>query len=335
MSERPHLLVTGGAGFIGSWFVQRALEEGCRVTVLDKLTYAGKREHLGEALKNPACELVVGDVTDGATVAACLAKGVTGVVHLAAESHVDNSILGPEPFIRTNLVGSYVMLETCRGYWEELPEPQKAAFRYVQVSSDEVYGALGETGYFTETSPYRPSSPYSASKAGADHLARAWWRTYGFPAMVTHCGNNYGPRQHREKLIPTVILRALAEKPIPIFGDGRQVRDWIHVEDHCHGLWLALTRGQPGGVYDFSGHGELENRRLAKEICAILDAWKPREAPYSDLITYVTDRPGHDWRYAMDDSATRAVLGFETRQDLRTALEGTVAWYLAEEGVTG
>lgn len=334
MTGTPHLLVTGGAGFIGSCFVGKALREGCRVTVVDAMTYAAHPDNLKAHAGNPNFTLVQADINERERIEALLRGGVTQLVHIAAESHVDNSIRGPAPFIHTNIVGSFQLLEAARAYWGGMSAAQKAIFRFLHVSTDEVYGALGPDGAFNEQSQIHPNSPYSASKAASDHLARAWQHTYGLPVIVTHCGNNYGPRQHPEKLIPTVITSAFAERPIPVFGDGRQVRDWIHVSDHCHGLWLALTRGTPGETYDFSGHGELENTALIRRICSLMDEKRPRAngQPHSALITHVADRPGHDRRYAIDDSYARRALGFARETALEEGLSETIDWYLANGG---
>lgn len=301
------------------------------MTVVDAMTYAAHPDNLKEPLEHAHCRLIQTDINDRARIEALLREGVTQVVHIAAESHVDNSIAGPAPFIHTNIVGSFQMLEAARAYWGGLGASGKAIFRFVHVSTDEVYGALGPEGAFNEQSQIHPNSPYSASKAASDHLARAWQHTYGLPVIVTHCGNNYGPRQHPEKLIPTVISCAQAERAIPVFGDGKQVRDWIHVQDHCEGLWLALTRGTPGETYDFSGHGEMENMALIRRLCELMDEKHPRAdgQPHSQLITHVADRPGHDRRYAIDDSYARRSLGFARSIGLEQGLSETIDWYLA------
>lgn len=335
-SSNPTLLVTGGAGFIGSCFVAQCVGRGCRIIVLDALTYAGHRTNLEWITPSSggSWELVVGNIADGALVSRLLREhNVTAVLNFAAESHVDNSISGPKPFIDTNISGTFTLLEACRGYWQELPDAtDKRAFCFLQVSTDEVYGSLGPTGMFSEASPLRPNSPYSASKAAGDHLARAWHETYGLPVIITHCTNNYGPRQHPEKLIPNMIRCALDGKPLPVYGDGRNVRDWIHVEDHCNGVWLALTRGTFGEVYDFGGNSETENLTLVKSICALLDAKRPKASgSYGQQIAFVTDRPGHDRRYAIDDSKARRELGFMRAWRLDDGLEATVDWYLANQ----
>jgi dTDP-glucose 4,6-dehydratase len=323
-----NLLVTGGAGFIGSTFVAQAVARGCRVIVLDKLTYAGHEANLRGLAPPP--QLVQGDIADQALVTKLLREHeIDAVAHLAAESHVDNSIAGPQAFIDTNIVGSYLLLQAALDYWRALSPERKAAFRFLQVSTDEVYGSLGATGKFSESSQLRPNSPYSASKAAGDHLARAWCETFGLPVVTTHCSNNYGPRQHPEKLIPNMIRCALAGKPLPVYGDGKNIRDWIHVEDHCEGLWLALERGTPGESYDFGGDAEVENITLVKQICALLDRKRPKQGgSYAQQIAFVADRLGHDRRYAIDDRKAQAALGFTRKHRLESGLEATVDWYL-------
>nr|AEQ20347.1 dTDP-glucose 4,6-dehydratase [uncultured bacterium CSL1] len=331
------LLVTGGAGFIGSCFVGQCVQQGLRVIVLDALTYAGHRENLAwipASASGGSFELVEGDISDGALVSRLLREhAIEAVVNFAAESHVDNSISGPAAFIDTNIVGAYHLLEACRAYWNQLAPAPKAAFRFVQISTDEVYGSLGETGKFSEESPIQPNSPYSASKAAADLLARAWFHTYGFPTIVTHCTNNYGPRQYPEKVIPVMITCALAGKNLPVYGTGSNVRDWIHVEDHCAGVMLALTKGKPGEAYDLGGDSEVRNIELVKQICTILDALRPRAdgQSYATQIHFVTDRLGHDQRYAIDDAKAQNELGFVRKHRFEPALKETVAWYLANE----
>ncbi len=325
------IVVTGGAGFIGSAFVQASVARGVYVVVLDKLTYAGKRENLAH-VPHHGYELVVGDIADAHLVEHLLVQHKpTAVFNFAAESHVDNSITGPQAFVETNVQGTYALLQACRGYVEGLPMAAQQAFRYVQVSTDEVYGALGADGAFTEISPICPNSPYSATKAAADHLVRAWYKTYGFPAIVTRCSNNYGPRQFPEKLIPLMISRALSGQVLPVYGDGKNVRDWIHVDDHCAGIWCAATRGVPGEVYNFGGHAEVENLALVHRICALLDRMKPRSdgISYAAQIQFVKDRPGHDFRYAIDDRKAVRELGFTRAHTFDTGLEATVEWFLA------
>lgn len=326
-----HVLVTGGAGFIGSSFVELCVRKGYDVTVLDALTYAGHKANL-EHIKG-SWRFVKGDIADRALVSKLLREHAIGkVVNFAAESHVDNSISGPKAFIDTNITGTFQMLEAAREYWNGLPADQKAQFRYLQISTDEVYGSLGPTGKFSEESPIKPNSPYSASKAAADHLARAWYETYGMPTITTHCTNNYGPRQHPEKLIPNMIRCALEGKKLPVYGDGKNVRDWIHVEDHCAGVLLALEKGKPGEAYDLGGDAEAENIMLVKTICGLLDKKRPKASgSYADQIAFVADRPGHDRRYAIDDSKSQRELGFTRNYKLSQGLEATVDWYLANQ----
>ncbi len=327
MNQHQVILVTGGAGFIGSCFARLAVAKGARVIVLDALTYAGHRENLSGV----NAELVVGDIRDRALVEALLAKHrPDALVHFAAESHVDNSIASPGEFISTNIDGTYALLEAVRGYLRGLAAPEAGRFRYVQVSTDEVFGELGEEGYFSEASPYAPNSPYSASKAAADHLVHAWYHTYGLPAIITHCSNNYGPRQLPEKLIPVVITKALSGQPIPVYGDGGNVRDWIHVEDHCAGILLALEKGEPGRHYCFGGRAERRNLDLVKNICRTLDELRPASGrKYEELIRFVPDRPGHDRRYAIDDALAERELGFTRRYEFDAGMRATVEWYLA------
>lgn len=329
------LLITGGAGFIGSTFVSQCVARGCKIIVLDALTYAGAPENLEwiKPTNGGSWELVKGDIADRALVSKLLKQhAITHVVNFAAESHVDNSISGPKAFIDTNIGGVFEMLEACRDYWKNLPEPAKSQFRYLQVSTDEVYGSLGPTGKFTEESPIKPNSPYSASKASGDLLVRAWHETYGLPVITTHCTNNYGPRQHPEKLIPHMIHCALNGKNLPVYGDGKNVRDWIHVEDHANGVWLALTKGKVGEPYDFGGGAEEENITLVKSICRLLDEKKPKKTgSYSDQIAYVTDRLGHDRRYAIDDSKSINTLGFTRKYKIESGMNATVDWYLANQ----
>ena len=328
MKPTRTLLVTGGAGFIGSSFVEMAIGRGHRVVVLDALTYAGHRESLPV---HDACRLVVGNIADATLVGKLVREEKVGaVVNFAAESHVDRSIDAPGDFIETNVVGTFKMLHASLDYWRSLSPDDAAAFRYLQVSTDEVYGALGETGKFTETSPMTPNSPYAASKAAGDHLVRAWNHTYGLPTVTTNCSNNYGPRQHPEKLIPHLITCALAGKPLPIYGTGGNTRDWIHVEDHCAGIFLALERGKLGETYCFGGDAERKNLDVAKQICTILDELRPREdgVHYDKQLTFVADRPGHDWRYAIDDALAQKELGFARKYRFEDGLTATVKWYL-------
>lgn len=322
-----HWLVTGGAGFIGSAFVRMALARGERVTVLDALTYAGHSQNL-EGL---GCELVVGDIRDGQKVRALLEQTrPDGLVHFAAESHVDRSIEGPAAFLETNVMGTFELLRASREFLERHKPTQ---WKYVQVSTDEVYGSLGATGKFSEETPFAPNSPYSASKASADHFVRAWHHTYGLPAVVTHCSNNYGPRQYPEKLIPHMIRCALEGKILPVYGDGQNVRDWIHVDDHCAGVYLALTQGKPGETYCFGGNAEKKNLDLVHLLCDHLDRLKPRTdgKSYRAQITFVKDRLGHDRRYAIDDRKAERELGFKRAHRFESGLEQTIRWYLENE----
>lgn len=334
-ADKKTIIVTGGAGFIGSAFVGIAAQQGYHVVVLDALTYAGHKENLAH-VNATDYELVVGDICDGETAVELMNRHKpVAVVNFAAESHVDNSISGPGAFIETNIIGCYTMLEAARSYWNSLPESEKNNFRFVQVSTDEVYGSLGDTGKFTEETAMKPNSPYSASKAAGDHLARAWFKTYGLPTIVTNCTNNYGPRQHPEKLIPHMITRALSGQSLPIYGDGKNIRDWIHVEDHSNGVLLALQKGTPGQTYCFGGNAEKNNNDVVNTLCKILDEVQPKEADskgYAEQIEYVTDRPGHDRRYAIDDSKAQRELGFTRRYDFEQGIRDTVQWYLENGG---
>ena len=324
------LLVTGGAGFIGSAVVRRAVAAGHEVLNLDALTYAACLENVAPVAEAPNYQFVKADIRDFAILETVFAEfSPDAVMHLAAESHVDRSIDGPGAFIDTNVTGTYNLLQAARGYWEGAGKPQ--AFRFHHISTDEVYGSLGATGQFTETTPYAPNSPYSASKAASDHLVRAWAETYGLPVLLTNCSNNYGPYHFPEKLIPVVILNALAGRPIPIYGDGSNVRDWLYVEDHADALLTVLARGQVGRSYNIGGENEATNIDLVRKICALLDLKRPGAAPYGDLITYVTDRPGHDARYAIDPSRIRTELGWRPSVTLDQGLEKTVQWYLDNE----
>ena len=329
-SER--LLVTGGAGFIGSAFVRRAVRDGHQVLNLDKLTYAGSLTTVAEVADSPRHEHVRGDIGDRALVRALFERfKPTAVVHLAAESHVDRSIDGPGAFIETNIVGTFVLLSEALSYLRSLPARQADSFRFLHVSTDEVFGSLGPTGRFDESSPHRPNSPYSASKAAADHLVRAWFHTYGLPVVTTNCTNNYGPFQFPEKLIPLTILRALDERSLPVYGKGENMRDWLYVEDHVDALLLALRKGRPGETYGIGGNVERRNIDVVREICGVLDALAPSAScpDRTALIGFVTDRPGHDLRYAMDTTKIGHELGWTPRESFASGLERTVAWYLA------
>lgn len=333
MNRHSTLLVTGGAGFIGSSFVAQAVAGGQKVIVLDYLTYAGSRDNLAW-IKPDHYHLVVGNITDGALVSSLLdSHDIDAMVHFAAESHVDNSISAPAAFIDTNIVGTYTLLEAARDYWSRLPAARKQAFRFIHISTDEVFGELGDSGKFSETSPMRPNSPYSASKAASDHLAHAWFATYGLPVITTNCSNNYGPRQHPEKLIPRMITNAVAGKNLPVYGNGSNIRDWIHVEDHCNGIALALEKGIPGETYCFGGNAEKSNLEVVRKICAILEELSPRQykTSYENQIAFVTDRAGHDYRYAIDDRKAVSELGFTRKHDFESGLRNTVEWYLEKQ----
>ena len=325
------VLVTGGAGFIGSNFVlQWLVEQQTPVTVLDKLTYAGNLENLASVQQDSRYRFVCGDIADGALVRRLLDEQHPGaIVHFAAESHVDRSILGPGEFIRTNIEGTFQLLEAVRGYWMELPTEQRKEFRFLHVSTDEVYGSLTPTApAFTEETPYAPNSPYSASKAASDHLVRAYHHTYGLPVLTTNCSNNYGPRQFPEKLIPLVVQNALKGLPLPVYGDGQNVRDWLYVTDHCDGIRAVLERGVLGQTYNIGGRHEVSNLEVVRQICAALDELKPAGKPYASLIAFVKDRPGHDRRYAMDIEKIERELGWQPRETFAGGLRKTIQWYL-------
>lgn len=326
------IIVTGGAGFIGSAYVALSVARGEHVVVIDALTYAGNRANLEWIKASPGSwELIVGDICDRALMDAAFKKyAPKAIVHFAAESHVDQSIAAPAAFMQTNIIGTYQLLEAARAYWAVLDRPAREAFRFVYISTDEVYGELGATGAFTEQSQIAPNSPYSASKAAGDHLAHAWFHTYHMPVITTHCSNNFGPRQYPEKLIPVVINRAISGYPIPVYGTGMNVRDWIYVDDHCNGIQLALEKANPGGVYNFGGRCELSNLDLVKKICSMLDQMRPRadKKSYQEQISFVTDRPGHDWRYAIDDAYAYEALGFRPKWKFEEALKHTIEWYL-------
>lgn len=324
------LLVTGGAGFIGSAVVRLAVARGHEVVNLDALTYAACLENVASVSVSPLYSFEQADIRDLPALEAIFQKHQPdAVMHLAAESHVDRSIDGPQAFIETNVMGTYNMLQAARHYWEGCGKPK--AFRFHHISTDEVFGSLGATGQFTEETPYDPRSPYSASKASSDHLVRAWAETYGLPVVLTNCSNNYGPFHFPEKLIPVVILSALAGKPIPIYGKGENVRDWLYVEDHADALLLVLEKGAVGRSYNIGGENERSNLELVQTICTILDTLKPASAPYADLIEFVTDRPGHDLRYAIDPTRIREELGWRPSVTVEEGLEKTVRWYLENE----
>lgn len=325
------ILVTGGAGFIGSALIRHLIAETeDRVVNLDKLTYAADLRALAGAVDSPRYAFEQVDICNGSEVARVFAEHrPDAVMHLAAESHVDRSIDAPSAFIDTNIVGTYRLLEAAREYRRAMPEAEAESFRFLHVSTDEVYGALGETGCFTDATPYAPRSPYSASKAASDHLVLAWFHTFGLPVIVTHCGNNYGPYQFPEKLIPLMILKGLAGEPLPVYGDGRNVRDWIHVEDHARALDQVLRRGRPGATYNIAGEDEQRNLVVVEMICDLLDELRPRpEGSRRALIRFVQDRPGHDYRYAIDAVRMRDELDWRPEHDFADGLRQTVRWYL-------
>lgn len=328
------ILVTGGAGFIGSALVRRLIEHtDHQVLVYDKLTYAGLLSSLAPAAASNRYSFVQADICDADAVSNALREFRPDVVaHLAAESHVDRSIDGPGEFIQTNMVGTFVMLNQTLGYWRELDDTAKAAFRFHHISTDEVFGSLGEDGLFTETTAYDPRSPYSASKAGSDHLVRAWGHTYGLPVLVTNCSNNYGPYHFPEKLIPLIIIRALKGEPLPVYGDGSNVRDWLFVDDHARALQAVFETGTPGETYNVGGNAEKKNIEVVTTICSILDRLQPKaDGKYADQITFVTDRPGHDQRYAIDASKIRSDLDWTPSVTFEQGIEQTVAWYLENQ----
>ncbi|BBF81375.1 dTDP-glucose 4,6-dehydratase [Asticcacaulis excentricus] len=327
------ILVTGGAGFIGSALVRYLVSEvGATVLNLDKLTYAGNLASLAPIEGANNYSFVQADICDYAKVAQTIADFKPDhIMHLAAESHVDRSITGSKDFVETNVMGTFSMLEGARHYWNSLTGEAKAAFRFLHVSTDEVYGSLGETGLFEETTPYDPSSPYSASKAASDHLAKAWHRTYGLPVVVSNCSNNYGPYHFPEKLIPLNIINAMQGKALTVYGDGSNIRDWLYVEDHARALHLICSTGRLGETYNVGGRNERKNIDVVNRICAILDELRPQNAPHSKLITYVTDRPGHDHRYAIDATKLETELGWKARENFDTGIRKTVEWYLENE----
>ena len=328
----PLLLVTGGAGFIGANFVLQAVADGLRVVNLDKLTYAGNPDTLSSLQDDKRHVFVHGDIGDRTLVAKLLAEHrPDAIVNFAAESHVDRSIDGPAEFVQTNVVGTLGLLECARDYWRSLEGTAREAFRFLHVSTDEVYGSLGEDGAFVEETAYDPSSPYSASKAAADHLVSAWARTYGFPALISNCSNNYGPYHFPEKLIPLIILNAIHGKPLPVYGAGANVRDWLYVEDHARALDLIVARGRVGEKYNVGGRNERRNIEVVMRICAILDRLRPLARSHESLIAFVADRPGHDLRYAIDATKLERELGWRALETFDSGLEKTVRWYLDNE----
>jgi dTDP-glucose 4,6-dehydratase len=329
------IFVTGGAGFIGSALVRHLIREtDHQVLVYDALTYAGTLTALAPVANNPRYRFVHGDVRDGAAITAALGDFRPDVVtHLAAESHVDRSIDGPAAFIDTNVVGTFTMLSAVHAYWQDLPTERRAAFRFHHISTDEVFGSLGTTGRFTEDTPYDPRSPYSASKAASDHLVSAWGHTYSLPVLVTNCSNNYGPYHFPEKMIPLMIVKALAGETLPVYGRGENVRDWLFVDDHVRALQAVFERGQPGRRYNIGGNAERRNIDVVEALCTTLDRLRPRDdgRPYAEQIGFVADRPGHDLRYAIDATRIRDELGWTPRESFESGLEQTVRWYLDHE----
>ena len=328
-------IVTGGAGFIGGHFVRQVLGvPDARVVNLDKLTYAGNLESLSDAASSERYRFVEGDIGDRELVADLLAEyEPVGVINFAAESHVDRSIDGPEAFVETNVMGTFRLLDEVRKWFGALPEARQAAFRFLHVSTDEVYGSLGAEGLFTEETAYAPNSPYSASKAASDHLVRAYHHTYGLPVLTTNCSNNYGPFQFPEKLIPLIIQNAMAEKELPVYGDGMQIRDWLYVEDHCRAIWQVLKEGKVGETYNIGGHNEIPNLKVVEALCALLDELKPRSdgKSYFEQVKFVTDRPGHDRRYAIDAGKIKRELGWEPAETFESGIRKTVVWYLKNQ----
>ncbi|WP_411766134.1 dTDP-glucose 4,6-dehydratase [Winogradskyella sp. A3E31] len=328
------VLITGGAGFIGSNFIEYILRRipTYNIVNLDKLTYAGELSNLKQVETNIKYTFIKGDICDKDLVNRLFEKyNFNAVVHFAAESHVDNSIEGPDAFIATNINGTYNLLEAARKHWMTAPHETKEDCknnRFLNISTDEVYGSLGEEGLFKETTPYAPNSPYSASKAASDLIVRSYFHTYGMNVVTTNCSNNYGPKQHDEKLIPTIVRKALSGDIIPIYGDGKNIRDWLYVEDHCKGIDLAFHNGTSGETYNIGGKNERNNLYIANKICEILDKLRPKEKPYSSQITFVKDRPGHDFRYAIDASKIETQLGWQAKENFETGLHKTIQWYL-------
>ncbi len=330
------ILITGGAGFIGSNFIPYFMQENPSIKIvnIDKLTYAGDLVNIKEVASHEHYEFVEGDICDRALVDSLFKKyDIKGVIHFAAESHVDNSITNPDAFIQTNVFGTFTLLDVARNYWMKAPNQYKSGYencRFHHISTDEVYGTLGDTGLFLETTPYAPNSPYSASKASSDFVVRSYFHTYGMNVVTTNCSNNYGPKQHDEKLIPVIIRKALSEQQIPIYGDGKNIRDWLYVLDHCKGIELVYKKGASGETYNIGGRNERNNNTIAATICQILDEKHPRKNgnSYKELITYVKDRPGHDLRYAIDATKIENELGWKAAENFDTGVEKTIDWYL-------
>lgn len=327
------VVVTGGAGFIGSALVRHlVLDKGAEVLNIDALTYAGNLTSLRDVEKKPNYKFLKADICDRTAIERAFTEfRPDRVMHLAAESHVDRSITGAADFIQTNIIGTFTLLEAARGYWSSLDTSVRDAFRFLHVSTDEVYGSLDEDGLFTEETPYDPSSPYSASKASSDHLAKAWQRTYGLPVVVSNCSNNYGPYHFPEKLIPLTILNALAGEPLPVYGKGENIRDWLYVDDHARALDIIVDRGRIGETYNVGGRNERRNIDVVRSICDVLDRLAPANRPRAELIKFVTDRPGHDGRYAIDASKLESELGWRARENFDTGIKKTVRWYLDNE----
>ena len=328
------ILVTGGAGFIGANFISYFLKKNavCKVVNLDALTYAGDLSNVSELQENPRYTFIHGDICDREFVETLFNKyQFSAVIHFAAESHVDNSITNPDAFVKTNVFGTFNLLDTAKNYWMEFPNVYKKGFedaRFHHISTDEVYGTLGKTGLFTEETPYAPNSPYSASKASSDFMVRSYFHTYGMNVVTTNCSNNYGPKQHDEKLIPTIIRKAIFGEKIPIYGDGKNIRDWLYVLDHCKGIELVFTSGKSGGTYNVGGKNERDNLYIAHTICDILDEMIPKKVSYKEQVQFVKDRPGHDYRYAIDATKLEQELGWEAAENFESGIRKTIQWYI-------
>jgi len=334
MAHKKTLLITGGAGFIGSNFINYLLENDQDITIvnIDKLTYAGELSNLSAVANNDNYQFVEGDICDRVLVERLFDKHhFNGVIHFAAESHVDNSIKNPGAFIETNIFGTFNVLDVAKKYWMDSPNQPKLGCednRFLHISTDEVYGTLGETGFFTETTPYAPNSPYSASKASSDFIVRSYFHTYGMNVVTTNCSNNYGPKQHDEKLIPTIIRKAISGENIPIYGDGKNIRDWLYVLDHCKGIYIAFQTGKTGETYNIGGKNERNNLEIANTICEALDELRPKGSSYKKQITFVLDRPGHDFRYAINASKIESNLDWKADEDFESGIKKTIKWYL-------